>query len=138
MQQAGHADEVRQKEFPRELRIFDARSAALRTAHRVAQHAIGAVPFLDPLARLLEILFVNFESDAGERLGDEPKPFVFRFVANLGMNAGLFQFLFEGFGLGWLVEGGNGNHVHNRTLHRFAPKSTLLQALPCLTPPPAG
>src|SRR5439155_7570990 len=116
---------VRQKEFPGELWIFDPRIAALRTTDRVAQHAFGAVPLPDPLARLLEILFVNFKSDAGERLGDEPKPFVFRFVKDLGMNACLFEFLFKGFSLGWLVEGSNGNHVHNRILHRFAPKSTL-------------
>jgi hypothetical protein len=45
------------------------------------------------------------------------------------MNAGLFEFLFQGFSLGWLVEGGNGNHVHNRILHRFTPKSTLSPAL---------
>src|SRR5436190_8256433 len=68
VQQACHADQVRQKEFSGELWIFNARSAALRTAHRVAQDAFGAVPFPDPLARFLEIMFVDFKPDAGERL----------------------------------------------------------------------
>src|SRR5438093_4636126 len=127
VQQGGQSHEVRQKEFPGELRILDPRIAALRASDCVAQDAFGAVPFADALARLLEILFVDFKPNAGKRLGDEPKPLVFRLVADLGMNAGLLQFLFEGFGLGWLVEGSNGNHVHNRTLHRFDPKSTLPQ-----------
>src|SRR5213075_2382228 len=84
----------------------------------------------DPLSSLLEILFVNFKPDAGERLGDEPKPFIFGFVENLGMNAGAAEFLFERFSLGWLVEGRNGNHVHERTLHWFAPKAILVPAPP--------
>src|SRR2546430_3348049 len=60
-----------------------------RASDCVAPDAFGAVPFADALARLLEILFVAFRPNAGKRLGDEPKPLVFRLVAALGMNAGL-------------------------------------------------
>src|SRR5438552_262043 len=120
---AGQPHQVRQQEFSRELGILNARGAALRTTDGLAQHAVDQIPFPHQAPGALKVLPSNFKADAGEGLGDEPRPFIFGFVANLGMNAGLFEFLFEGLSLGWLVESSNGNHVHKAILHVSPPNA---------------
>ena len=95
----------------------------MRTAHRLAQDSFSRVPLAEQPTRGFKVFFVYLEADAGDRPGHEPKPFVFRFVADLGMDARLFEFLFDRFSLGWLVERSNGNHVHKPILHVSPAKS---------------